>query len=172
MDDPKTIKQTVPFAAPLYHALMSEASAQRREFTEHVQRVLYEHAFGAGYLNDEDKARVKLMWELVDEVVEVAKQLCRDGKFTRAITNDAIEVCVQNPKWASKYKDYVKDDIFKSGNPLKGTINREIGYRVRQGIGGTVETTPDGKATNAKVTGSIIQSYTPMVKFDPEAVAI
>jgi len=169
-DDLKAIKQTIPFGLPLHNALMAEAATLRREFTEHVQHLLYEHAIEKGFLVGEDVLRIKLFWELVDDVKEAAKDLCRAGKFARSITKDAIDICLRNDGWVAKYKQYVKDDIFKHGNPLKGHINREIGARVRQGIGGEVELGADGKAINVKVVGSIIQSYTPMSDYDPKAV--
>ena len=58
------------------------------------------------------------------------------------------------------------DDIYKNGNPLKGGINREIGYRVRAAIGGEVMKDNDGKPVLAKVLGEVIQSYTPMADYD------
>ena len=34
---------------------------------------------------------------------------------------------MKDEKWLDGYRRYVKDNIFKNGNPEKGPINREIG---------------------------------------------
>jgi hypothetical protein len=73
---------------------------------------------------------------------------------------------MKDPEWVSGYREFVQDDIYKNGNPHKGVINREIGFRIRAGIGGETVKGPDGKNVTAKVLGEIIQSYTPMADFD------
>ena len=77
-----------------------------------------------------------------------------------------IQLKGQPHNWAEAYRAYVKDDIYKNGNPEKGPINREIGFRVRAGIGGFVEKGEDKKPKQTKVLGEIIQSYTPMKDFN------
>ncbi len=99
----------------------------------------------------------------------MARQRCLDGRFSRAITVETFQDCAKDPVWAADYRTYVKDDIFKHGNPLKG-INREIGFRIRAAIGGHVETGADGKPVLEKVLGEVIQSYTPMRSFDRKIV--
>lgn len=113
---------------------------------------------------------MQLMWRLVERAVEEAKRICREGGFTSAITRDAIDACLADEEWRSGYREFVKDDIYKNGNPLKGLINREIGFRIRAGIGGTIIKGDNGKPAVAKVLGSIIQSYTPMQGFEKTAV--
>jgi hypothetical protein len=49
-------------------------------------------------------------------------------------------------------------------------INKEIGYRIREGIGGITIKAPDGKPAKKTVTGSIIQSFTPMESYTKSAV--
>ena len=68
--------------------------------------------------------------------------------------------------WTEGYRAYVQDDIYQNGNPEKGPINREIGFRICAGIGGVVEKGDDGRSKTTKVLGEIIQSYTPMADFD------
>lgn len=69
-------------------------------------------------------------------------------------------------EWAAKYRFYVQDDIFKNGNPRKGPINREIGFRIRQAVGADVEKDSNGKPMMKKVLGQVIQSYTPFTSYD------
>ena len=169
-DTPTTpIKYTVPFTSPVNAALLAAASAERKEPTEIIQRATINYLIEKGHLPKVEADRIKLFWQLVDQTVEAAQQLCRDGKFAPSITLDAIRVCMNDPKWVAGYRTYVRDDIYKNGNPEKGPINREIGFRIRAGIGGKVQMTAEGKAATAKVLGEIIQSYTPMADYDRQA---
>jgi hypothetical protein len=102
----------------------------------------------------------------VARAVEVATQRCRAGLFASSITADTFHACAAEPAWAADYRAYVGDDIYKNGNPLKGGINREIGFRVRQAIGGEVMKDDAGRPVVAKVLGEVIQSYTPMADYD------
>ncbi len=95
---------------------------------------------------------------------------CRQGDFSSSLTADIFEVCAKDEEWAERYRFYVQDDIYKSGNPRKGPINREIGYRIRAAIGAEVEKDAKGATAMKKVTGLIIQSYTPFTSYDAARV--
>lgn len=163
------VKYTVPFTASAATALSTAAQAERKEPTEVIQRATINYLIDAGYMPQEEGDRFKLFWWLVDQTVLAAQKICRDGGFAPSITLDAIHACMNDPKWIDGYRSYVRDDIFKHGNPEKGPLNREIGFRIRAGIGGVVQKTPGGKAATVKVLGEIIQSYTPMVDYDRAA---
>ncbi len=171
MNTSKSIKISLPLAPSIYEALSREASKLRRETTEHIQRILAEYAIRQKLLEKDETERLQLFWRLVERAVEEAKRICRAGDFTSAITRQAIDACLVDEEWKKGYKEYVRDDIYKNGNPLKGPINREIGFRIRAGIGGTIVKGPNGKAATEKVLGSIIQSYTPMINYDRAAVS-
>ena len=49
---------------------------------------------------------------------------------------------MEKPDWVAGYREFVQDDIYKNGNPLKGAINRETGFRIRAGIGGNFQRPP------------------------------
>jgi hypothetical protein len=159
-------KYTVPFSSAAHHGLMLAAKAERMEPTEIIQRATINSLIASGYIDETAAERIRLFWRLVDQTVVAAQRICRDGKFERSITLDAIHECMKDQAWLDGYKVYVKDDIFKNGNPEKGPINREIGFRVRAGIGGVTEKGADGKPKTEKVLGEIIQSYTPMADYD------
>lgn len=164
------VKLSLTLPKPIHDALKKQAQQERRELGEHLQRVLSEHVINnPDLLPESDARRLRFSWELVGQAVEAAKQICRDGKFSRSITLDAILKCMEDPNWVAKYREVVGDDIYKNGNPRKGPINREIGYRIRAGIDGLVEKV-DGKPVVVKVLGQIIQSYTPMEDYSREAV--
>ncbi len=168
--DNRAVKLSLPLAQSIHDALKQDATRNQREVTEHIQRILAEYAIDKKLIPQEDAARLQLMWRLVERAVEAAQRICRDGGFSPAITLNAIRACMEKPDWVAGYREFIQDDIYKNGNPLKGVINREIGFRIRAGIGGKVAKTADGKAATAKVLGEIIQSYTPMDAFDPKAV--
>jgi len=171
---PIQIKYTIPFTSVVNAALLRAAAAERMEPTEIVQRATINSLIKDGFIEEEDADRIKLFWALVDRAVQAAQDICRTGRFASSITLDAIHDCMQDParladqpyNWTDGYRAYVRDDIYKNGNPEKGPINREIGFRIRAGIGGEVEKGDDKKPKTTKVLGEIIQSYTPMADFD------
>jgi hypothetical protein len=170
------IKYTVPFTSAVNAALLRAAAAQRMEPTEIIQRATTNSLIEDGFIEKADADRIKLFWALVDRAVTAAQNICRANRFKSSITLDAIHDCMKDPaklngqpyNWTDGYRAYVQDDIYKNGNPEKGPINREIGFRIRAGIGGLVEKGDDGKSKTTKVLGEIIQSYTPMADFDQE----
>ena len=170
------IKHSVPFASAVNAALLQAAAAERMEPTEIIQRAVIKSLIEDGFIVKEDADRIRLFWALVDRAVKAAQDICRANRFRRSITLDAIHECMKDPamldgqpySWIDGYKVYVRDDIYRNGNPEKGPINREIGFRIRAGIGGVVEKDEDGKTKTTKVLGEIIQSYTPMADFDRE----
>ncbi len=170
------IKYTIPFTSIVNAALLRAAAAERMEPTEIIQRATINSLIKDGFIQEADADRIKLFWALVDRAVRAAQDICRTGRFASSITLDAIRDCMKDPdklvgqpyNWTDGYRVYVRDDIYKNGNPEKGPINREIGFRIRAGIGGEVEKGDDKKPKTTKVLGEIIQSYTPMADFDRE----
>jgi hypothetical protein len=172
------LKYTVPFISVVNEALKKASVKLRMESTVIIQKATINFLIDQGFITAADAYRIKLFWALVDRAVQSAQQICRSGRFASSITLDAIHDCMSdttklgpefhNWTWTEGYREYVADDIYKNGNPEKGPINREIGFRIRAGIGGFVEKDDTGKAKTAKVLGEIIQSYTPMADFDRE----
>ncbi|MDF2117995.1 hypothetical protein PY365_20690 [Roseiarcaceae bacterium H3SJ34-1] len=163
------LKYTVPFTIAANDGLLGAAAAERKEPTEIIQRATINYLIEKGYIDADEAERFKLFWKLVDQTVLAAQTICREGGFSRSITLDAIHLCMKDENWLDGYRRYVKDDIFKNGNPEKGPINREIGFRIRAGIGGVVEKGDNNKSATVKVLGEIIQSYTPMADYDRKA---
>ncbi len=107
---------------------------------------------------------------LVQRAVETARRICREGGFGPDITNKTFHACMEDKRWAADYECYVKDNPYKHGNPRKRQINKEIGFRIREGIGGQVTKLSNGKPAKTAVVGSIIQTFTPMESFKSDAV--
>ena len=160
------MKYSVPFAAAAVQGLQKAEKAERKEPTEIIQRATIKYLIEAGYIEKDDASRFELFWWLVDETVSAAQRICLNGGFSSSITLDSIHECMKDSKWLDGYREYVRDDIYKNGNPEKGPINREIGFRIRAGIDATTEKLPNGKARTKKVLGEIIQSYTPMESYN------
>ena len=169
-DEARAVRLSLRLDATIYAAIKQEALTEKREVTEHIQRILAEHAIQKKLLDAAKAKEYVLMWSLVTRAVETARKICRDGGFGSDITFKAIQACMDDPKWAAEYEEYVQDNPYKNGNPRKTPINQEIGYRIRVGIGGITTKAPDGKSAKATVTGSIIQSYTPMESYTESAV--
>jgi hypothetical protein len=164
----QAVKLSLRLDAPVYFAIKDEATKEGLEAGEAIQRILTRHAINKELLSAESAEDYRLLWQLVDEAVQVAKKFCRDGDFSSDITLKTIEACMSKKDWAEGYERYVRDNPYKNGNPRKGPINKEIGFRIREGIGGRVKMV-GGKAVKVAVNGSIIQSYTVMEQFDKSA---
>ncbi len=160
-----TAKHTLTLLDPLYDALKLSAAKLGLEPNEVIVSLIAEHTIKDGTLDDYTAKRFLMGRELIEQVVEVARRRCREGQFAPTITLDAIQECTDDPAWIAKYRDYVEDDVFKHGNPLKA-INREFGFRIRAAIGGSVQKDADKKPINVKVAGKIIQSFTLMEAFN------
>jgi hypothetical protein len=162
------IKYTIPFISVVNAALLRAAAAERMEPTEIIQRATINSLIKDGFVEEADADRIKLFWALVDRAVQAAQDICLAGRFASSITLDAIHDCMQDPaklagqpyNWTDGYRAYVRDDIYKNGNPEKGPINREIGFRIRAGIGGEVEKSDDKKPKTTKVPTSISSKVT------------
>jgi hypothetical protein len=165
-----TAKHTLTLLGTVYQALRKSAAKRGLEPNEVIVNLIVDLTISDGTLEEYTKGRIVLERSLIGRVVEAAKRQCAEGRFTPSITLDAIRTCTADAQWKADYQRYVEDDIYKNGNPLKGPINREFGYRVRAAIGGVVDKDEAGKSINTKVVGEIIQSYTPMVSFDPNTV--
>ena len=132
-------------------------------------------AFGSyidmNFLEFWDSERPMLKQRLIAQVVEAARELCRSDQFDQSLTLRAIRVCKEDAGWLSEYTRYVGGDIYQHRNHLKQEINREIGRRVRAGVGATVVTDDNERRAREEVADEIIQSYTPLAGYDPMAVA-
>jgi hypothetical protein len=166
----QAVKLSLRLDALIHAALQKEGQAKGREIGEHIQRILTEHAIHQKLLDDATGMEYKMMWSLVHRAVETARRICRDGGFATDITLKTFQKCMEDKLWAAEYESYVKDNPYKHGNPRKSPINKEIGFRIREGIGGKVVKLSNGKPAKTPVVGEIIQSYTPMGSFNSDAV--
>ncbi len=107
---------------------------------------------------------------VVDQCVEVARQICCNGNFNERIILDAIKQCSIDLSWLRAYKGYVEGDPYKHGNPRKNKINPRLGKEIRIGIGGVVKEDSNGKRMRESVKGEVIQSYTLMECFNRKVV--
>jgi hypothetical protein len=162
---PKAVKYGSSMPAPVHRALSLEAAEKGMDTNELINFVLTRHAMASGRMADEEGEQIDRLWKLVDQAVAAAVAIVERREFDRTITLRAIKECMADPEWVKLYRAYVKDDIYKNGIPLKGVVNRELGFRIRQAIGGVVET-KDGKPVIERVLGEIIQTYTPMADYD------
>jgi hypothetical protein len=169
-DYTQAVKLSLRLDAAVYAAIKQEALGEKREVTEHIQRILTEHAITKKLLDEAEAMKHQLMWSLIARAVETARKICREGGFESSITFKAIQACMGDKEWAGDYEKYVQDNPYKHGNPRKRQINTELGYRIKEGIGGLVLKTLNGKAAKVAVTGSVIQSFTPIENYNKSAV--
>ena len=163
-------KLPLTLESAVHDALEVEAKRLGRETSEHIRRILAERVIATGTLGVDDAGRLRRTWHVVDQCVDTARRICRDGGFSEHITLEAIQQCTRNPSWLEDYAKCIDDDVYKHGNPLKGPINRAIGAQIRAGIGGVVKRDPSGKPVMRRVLGEIVQTYTLFDTFDPEEV--
>lgn len=168
-EEPEAVKVSLRLDARIHAAIQNEGRVKGREVGEHIQRLLAEHAIEQKLLDDATVVEFEMKESLVQRAVDTACRIIRDGGFAPDITHKAFNVCMADPEWAADYEAHVKDNPYKHGNRRKGPINKEIGLRIRKGIGGRVKLS-DGKPVKIPVVGSIIQSFTEMESFNSDAV--
>lgn len=154
---------SISLPAPLHRALQDAMAAQTCEASLIVQRALVVQLAKEGFLPEDEKRRFELFWKLVGHVVKKAQHIAKEGTFPESVTLDAINAAMKDNWWVSGYRDYIGTDIFRTGVPEKGPLNREIGFRVKEALGAQVKKDSNGKTANTKVLGSVIQSYTPLL---------
>jgi hypothetical protein len=170
MEDSQPVKLSIRLDPRIYAAVQKEALAEGQELGEYIQRFFLDHAIHLNLLDKASSTELQMKQRLVDRAKETARRICREGGFGPDITDKTIRVCMADKQWAADYEFFVRDNPYKNGNPRKGSINKEIGFRIREAIGGIVVKASDGKPAKVQVADSIIQSYTPMVSFDSDAV--
>ncbi len=156
----------------------SLSRSEVREIVGRIQERVAQQANQPGFFEDIDmdflkfwdSERSELKQRVIARVVENARKICRAGKFDRDLTLRAIQQCKEEGPWLADYTRYVGGSIYQHGNHLKQEINREIGRRVRVGVGAKVVTRSNGRPAQEDIADEIIQSYTPFASFDPAAV--
>ncbi|CAM5775542.1 hypothetical protein LMIY3S_05076 [Labrys miyagiensis] len=161
------IKTILSINDKVHAALSKEASKFGREPNEYMQSVLTEHVMRQKLLAATDHKIMQAYLDCVAFAVKVAMRQAFEGKkINPAITQSVAHECAADKVFREKYELYVGGDMFRHGNPRKGTINREIGFRIRAAINGIVKKDANGKAATVKCNGEFIQSYTPMESYD------
>jgi hypothetical protein len=165
----KSARHVISLTESVWGAL--KASAERRgvEASELMQKVLIDFLLKEDTLAADAREDILSHRWLIERVVETAKALCRTGSFAPSLISDAIAKCEVDPEWALRYTKYVRDDMFKHGNPRK-EINREFGWYIRRAVGGQVVKKGDGKPSVKPVNGHVFQSYTELGSFDTALV--
>ncbi|WP_146259530.1 hypothetical protein [Palleronia aestuarii] len=159
-----TTKPSINIHPSVYGALEKIAAKQNIDVNEVIQRALIDFTWNERALDEEAYKELKMSRELIDQAVQVAQEICERDGFRSDITYEAIKVCKEDPEWIEKYRVIVGDDIYRNGNPRKGPINRQIGLRIRRATGAQPRLGSNGKPENVKVSGDIIQTYTPLVR--------
>jgi hypothetical protein len=116
----KSVKHPISLPESVWRALEASAKDRRMETRELIQKVLEDF--------------IDRRW-LIDRVKEAAMSLCRSGQFASSLISDAIVQCEGDPEWAARYTAYVRDDMYKHGNPRKD-INRDFGWHIIRSVGG------------------------------------
>ena len=159
---PSSAIVSVSFPGWLHQAVQQAAAVDGGEVSLTVHRALVPYLKERGFLSQAEAGRFDLFWRLVNHVVLKAKEIARDGRFPETITLDAIHLAMKDEWWVEGYRTYIGADIYRTGIPEKGPINREIGFRVKEALGAQVKKDAKGKTMTTKVLGEIIQSYTPL----------
>jgi hypothetical protein len=154
---------------PLHAALFKDAANHGRDLNDHILRILGEHAVEKGLFGKEDSEEYRLHWSLIDRAAQAARRICREGGFDEHITRNAIEACMADSGYAADYEAYIRGNPYAHGNPRKA-VNKEIGRSIKTAIGAQVLRNEDGAPAKENVSGSVIQSYTKMISFDPAVV--
>lgn len=155
-------KLTLLLSNGVLEALTADAHAKNLDLGVHANRILEDYLLKHDKIADTvTKDEIVLGRELIDRAVQMARKL-GEISLPPSITFDAIQAVSADKDWIEKYEKLVGDNPFKHGNPKKHTINQNLGYYIKKALGADSATKADGSPMNIKVTGSIIQSYTPL----------
>ncbi|RYF21710.1 MAG: hypothetical protein EOO77_05515 [Oxalobacteraceae bacterium] len=151
--------------SPAVHAALDiEASASNLRAADYATRLIEDHLAKRGLLDEEVTEEINLARSLVDRAMHEALRIVEADEFRSSITFDTIQSVSADREWLQDYAKLVRDDPFKTGSPLKQTINQNLGYFIKKAVGGKSVVGPNGRPANVKVKGSIIQSYTPLAR--------
>ena len=115
-----------------------------------------------------DTKRHELRQELLAQVVEEARKLCRSGQFSPHLTLQPIQACKEDPAWLAGYARFVGGDIYGNRNPLKRRINPNFGSQIKIGVGAEDRLDDNGTPVREFVKNEIIQSYKLFENHNPQ----
>lgn len=145
--------------------LTAEADDRGLSLTELIRDILADHVTGRPYMPQEDKDWLRLYRGLSDDVARHAQDIVTEIGFVEDITARAVKRAQQDQTWLDGYKTCIRSgDIFGKDNPLKTSINQNIGYRVRLAVGGEVIKNPKGRAVMGTCKGLVIKSFSKLRK--------
>jgi len=156
----KAVKLSLSLDGAVHAALAAAAYKQGEVTTRFISQVLMEYCIQNDLFEGEEKIRAEAMMALVKQVTATARGLVTDGQFAPTITRDAIAVCLEDERWLADYETFIKGKWHIHGNPLKGAINREMGYQVKRAVRAKVIRDEAGEPLTEKVSNSAIQSFT------------
>ncbi len=109
---------------------VAELDHETNEFGSYIDK---------NFLEFWDTERSALRQQLLAQVVEAARELCRTGQFDPSLVLRAIRVCKEDPEWLSGYTRFVGGCIYQRANRLKQQINPDFGGLVKAGVGAEVQ---------------------------------
>lgn len=153
---------SIPLSDRIIIALEKEASASSLKAADYATRIIEDHIASRGLLNETETETIELTRSLVDRAIREAIRLVATEGFRQSITFDTIQSVSADEDWLRDYAKLVGDNPFKTGSPAKQSINQNLGSFIKKALGAHSVEGENGRPKNVKVTGSIIQSYTPL----------
>jgi hypothetical protein len=155
----RAAKLSFRLALVIYNALLEEAQSQGRAIGDHVQRILTDYVIKGLLLDEADSLAFNLRTSLVDRAVQAAVGIQTTERILRDHIKRTFKSCEADEAWMRDYRKFIGGDPFQRDNPLKTSINQEIGMSIRRALGATVAKS-DGKPIKKPVANSIIRSFT------------
>lgn len=154
---------TCTFSDTIKTAIDAAAAQRNLAPKDLIGRLTEDYLAANKFLDATTESDIKLSRELLDEAVAKALHIRETEGFSRDITYKTISQLCEDTHWIEKYTQLVKANPYKHGNREKVTINQNLGYYIKRALGAQSEM-KNGRPVNEKVTGSIIQSYTPLAE--------
>lgn len=162
MNSSEVVKTTVRLDHRIHAALLAEARSKGRDIGEHMQIVLLDHVVSQELVDLPTAREFEMRASLIERVGQTALRVLRRDGFDPHISLKTINALIDDKQWLGDYEAYIGGNAFRHGNPVKASLNREIGGQIRKAIGGKVAKTSDGNPVMVQVAGSIVQRYTVM----------
>lgn len=131
------------------------------ETSAYVLRLARLHAAQSGLMSEEESERILVTDSLLLRAVAKARELDRAGEFDAHFTLKVLKALFADTAFMADYERAIGGDAMARGNPLKASLNMNLGWHIKSAVGADpAKESP----RRAQVRGLPIQSYTLLKK--------
>ena len=142
----------------------SEAKAEGMELGHFLQKVLENHLLDTAPKDDPLAERIRAKRAVIDQTVETAKRLDRDGRFDEHFVLNVMKTAAKDEDFMKIYNTAIGWNPETKKAHGQKALNQQLGRLIRKSVGAKGMKTDAGRVARAQVTGEVISSYTLLTK--------